>query len=787
MTLNSFLRGTVIASVFGALLVPFIVFDNFFFPFIVGKGFFFRILIEVGFAAWLLLAFRDVSARPRKSPLLWAFVAFIAIMAIADLFGENPWKSFWSNFERMEGFITLAHLFMYFVIASSVLATEKIWKRFLECSVLSAFIMSVYSFFQLAGALVINQGGVRVDGKFGNATYLAIFLVFNIFFALILAYRSRAEKLSTAYAIGLYSGAGFLMVYVWGFLALSGAFTKNIPNLGSHVVWIYVVLLGVALVTWLSQKYSASIAYVYAVPVCGFVLYFTATRGAILGIMGGLLLTALIVAIFAKQQKTFRIVAGSVIGLLILLVGGFIAIRDSQFVAQSGVLGRFVSISWEENKTQARSYIWPMAVEGWKEKPLLGWGQENFNYIFNKNYDPRMYAQEQWFDHTHNIVLDWLVAGGLLGVLAYLSLFVAAILMLWRKSTSLDIIEKSLLTGLGAAYFFHNLFVFDNIVSYMLFVSVLAYIQFSATRFEKPIAEAAGEFDSSDTRTAGPLILIVLIFALYFFNWRGIATNVSLIDALRATSVNPVQTTSAIASFKDAFSYDTLGRGEVAERLVEAARTLNVQSVSLKDRQDFLALAKDSVEAQLKHAPGDARYEVFASNFYSQVGSPADALKHAQAAAELSPRKQTILFQLGSVYLSQKQYDKALDVLKKAFDLEPAFPDALKYYASALIYAGRESEADSLITSRGMDRAAFADVFITVYADKGDWAKVISLVQAKITADPSNLQNRMNLVAAYFQSGDKVRAVATLREMIAFDPTFKTTGEQYIQQIEASK
>ncbi|HVY54659.1 MAG TPA: O-antigen ligase family protein, partial [Thermodesulfobacteriota bacterium] len=402
MTLNTILKKTAIATIFSVFIIPFIVPGDMFFPFITGKGFLFRVLVEIGFAAWLLLSLRDASVRPRKSWVLWAFGAFVAVIGIADIFGVNPWKSFWSNFERMEGYITILHIFLYFIVASSVLATEKLWKRFLEWSVWSSLAMSLYGFLQLSGVFQINQGGVRVDGTFGNATYLAIYAVFNIFFALILI--NRDKELWKKISYGVIAFLDFI------------------------------------------------------------ILYHTATRGSILGLLGGLLLSGLLIAIFDKGERKIRIAAASIVGAVILLVIGFIGVRHASFVANSPVLSRFASISWVDTQTQARAYIWPMAIKGWEEKPVLGWGQENFNYIFNANYDPRMYSQEQWFDHAHNTVLDWLVAGGLLGLLAYLSLFVTAVWLLWKKSPDVSFTEKALFTGLGAAYFFHNLFVFDNLV-----------------------------------------------------------------------------------------------------------------------------------------------------------------------------------------------------------------------------------------------------------------------------------------------------------------------------------
>lgn len=723
MTLNTYLRWTAIASVFAVFLVPFLVADSLFFPFITGKNFYFRVIVEIGFAAWLLLALRDAAYRPRKSWVLWAFLAFVAIIGVADIFGVNPWKSFWSNFERMEGYVTTLHLFAYFLVASSVLATEKLWQRFLQWSVGSSALVSLYGILQIAGKATINQGGVRVDATFGNATYLAIYLIFNIFFAVILAARESATVLQR---------------YVWGAIA--------------------------ALNTY--------------------VLYHTATRGSILGLIGGALLTALIIALFDKAERRRRIVAASVVGAVVVLVLGFVAIKDSKFVANSLVLQRFAGISWNETKTQARSYIWPMAIEGWKERPILGWGQENFNYIFNANYNPKMYNQEQWFDHTHNIVLDWLVAGGILGVLAYLSLFVTALWLIWRRSTDASFTEKALLTGLMAAYFFHNLFVFDNIVSLVLFASFLSFVHFRATRLEKPIGADAEAFDESDTKMAGPLVLAALVVALYFFNWRGYATASTLIDGLRAGTALPAQASAVLDSFEKAYGYGTLGRAEVVERIVETASRMNAADIPLETRQRFADLGKRAVEEQLRRSPGDARYEMFAGTYYAIYGDAVTAEKHLLEANRLSPNKQSMLMQLGNFYNATKQHDKAIAAFKRAAELEPSYVEAWRYYAVALVYAGRDEEARQLLIEKTGEANMAGDPFLSAYAALGKWDKVVSTLRARIAAYPSNMTDRQNLVAAYLELGDRQGAITAIRELIAVNPAFKEVGEQYIKQIQ---
>src|SRR3989338_3383169 len=225
------LRRVVFVGLFAIPLIPFLVFSDFFFPFITTKAFTWRIIIEIVFAAWVLLVLLDASYRPKRSLILYSLFIFLGIIGLADLLGVAPLKSFWSNFERMEGFITLLHLGMFFVVISSVFK-EVDWKRWWNVSLVASFLMVLYCILQIIGLKAINQGGVRVDGTLGNAIYLAVYMLFHIFIALLFLRRE------------------------WQNVALR---------------WVYGLLI-------LAQT---------------IVLYYTATRGAILGLLAGLLVVAL--------------------------------------------------------------------------------------------------------------------------------------------------------------------------------------------------------------------------------------------------------------------------------------------------------------------------------------------------------------------------------------------------------------------------------------------------------------------------------------------------------------
>src|SRR5271154_5432594 len=98
-------RWVALGALFLIPFAPLVVVNGYFFPFITGKAFYLRILIELVVAAWAVLALLDKRYRPRFSWIGVFVICFVVWMFIADLFAVNAMKAFWSNFERMEGWV----------------------------------------------------------------------------------------------------------------------------------------------------------------------------------------------------------------------------------------------------------------------------------------------------------------------------------------------------------------------------------------------------------------------------------------------------------------------------------------------------------------------------------------------------------------------------------------------------------------------------------------------------------------------------------------------------------
>jgi len=408
----------------GLFVVPFItlyISRVLFFPYITGKAFVFRVIVEIVFVAWVWLAIFYKEYRPRKTYLLWAIGIFIAVVTLATILGINPARSFWSNFERMEGLVAYLHLFAYFLVLAHVFR-KKDWFIFFNLFIVAGLMENGYALFQRLGYLASPQGGFRVDGTIGNPTYLAAYLIFILAFCVLLWLESKSK----------------LAKYYYGFAGL----------------WTLATI------------------------------YFTASRGPILGLLVGVFLAAVLYLIFTRKRA---ILAALVV--LLVIPAGLWVFRESDFIKNSPVLSRLTSLSFTERTITSRFIIWGMSWQGVKERPILGWGPGNYGVVFAKYYTPELWMQEPWFDRSHNIVFDWLINAGILGLLSYLSIFIALLYVLWnnyvKKYFSLEI--AILISALLAVYFFQNLFVFDNFATYISFFAVLAYVHSVATAETLPV------------------------------------------------------------------------------------------------------------------------------------------------------------------------------------------------------------------------------------------------------------------------------------------------------------
>ncbi len=746
MHYSNFLRWTLIGGLCLVFFIPFIIadgtflFQNMFFPFITGKNFAFRILVEVLFGIYVLLALREPKYRPRASLVMWALTALVVWAGVATIFSVDSAKSFWSNFERMEGYITILHLFAYFILVSTVIVVERWWDKFFKVSILSATIMGCYAMLQLAGKIAIStQSGSRVDTTFGNATYLAIFMLFNIFITLFMLVRERRSSLAQ-------------------------------------------VLYGVALALQLAT------------------LFYTQTRGSLLGVIGGLVVIAAYIAWRATgaEWRVLRKISWYALGAIAILVPTFIAFRNTELI-QNSPLQRLASISPTDRTTTARFQIWNMALEGAKDRPIVGWGQENFNFVFNKYYQAPMYTQEQWFDRAHNQFLDWLIVAGLPAFLLYISLFLLAAWAVIRAET-LAVPEQAVLLGLLAGYGFNNLFVFHDLMSSVYFFLILAFAHGLSRRAVPGWMILSRPASEHMVAIAVPIVAVITLVGAWSLNAPGIARAQNLLNAImtQKAEVNASGQTVGvqkdpkenIVDFKTSLSSPVwpgtpLGRQEVFEQLMQYSTGVAASaSVDPATKQDMFTLAQSVAVETLTQRPNDARLELFVGVFYNSFKQYPQALKYLTDALAHSPKKQQIMFEVGVAYLNSGDLKSALPVFKMAFDGAPEYNEARLLYAAALFYNNDTAIADALLND-GFGTVLVDDPrLLQVYTNIKRFDRVVGIWQNRVKASPKDAQTHIGLAAAYFAAGNKLGAIEELQNAARLDLTLSSQIQTVITQIQ---
>lgn len=447
-----------------SVLSVIIVLSSAFFPFIGGKDYFFRISIELALIFFVIFwgfeakssevrnRFREIS----KNPLFIAVSLFVFIFLTSSIFAYDPRVAFWSNFERGEGGFQMIHYYIFFVLLLLLFREEKYWIRIFKFSVVAAILMILYGIvsafsYQFLGPYfnVTDKSGwsaifssIRFQGSLGNPAYVSPYLMFSIFYVFYLWLRKKQKN------------------------------------------------------NWMRDVFYLSLIIL-------FLLFFflSQTRGAFLG-FGAAVFSGLVYFVFSSSGRMRKL---GFLTLVVLVVAGagFFALKESSFV-QNLPISRLLEISLKDRTAQTRLWTWQTAWRGFLERPILGWGPENFSTVFDKYFDTRHFlvegGSETWFDRAHSVFFDYLAETGILGVLSFLAIFVIFYWQFFKKihiqapkkelnkkevvvnqnNLKLDrsLILKAVIFALPIGYFVQGLFLFDVLPIYINLFIFFAFAVF---------------------------------------------------------------------------------------------------------------------------------------------------------------------------------------------------------------------------------------------------------------------------------------------------------------------
>ncbi len=194
------------------------------------------------------------------------------------------------------------------------------------------------------------------------------------------------------------------------------------------------------------------------------------------------------------------------------------------------------------------------------------------------------------------------------------------------------------------------------------------------------------------------------------------------------------------------------------------------------------------MKKQLDNYPNDARYRILYASALNQFGMSEQAIEQLNIAKTLSPKKQSIYFELSSSYIQKKDYTNALATLKTAYDLEPKNEEATVNLGIAYLYMGDNASAAMTFAKVEKTYDLIKDNrLLGAFVNLGRWNDVINVLRERAKRDPGDVNNYISLASAYLKVGDTADAISALTVVGTLLADYKATADAYIQQIKAGK
>ncbi|HEY4484089.1 MAG TPA: O-antigen ligase family protein [Candidatus Paceibacterota bacterium] len=422
-------------------ILPFVYSRHLFYAGVNSKVFFWLFVVVLAgffcvYKIWVrgLPVYIDVYYRP----LLVSIIALLFVLFLSSFFGVYLEQSLFSNIIRSTGVLFLT-LIVFLSWWTATFLSQEDWSLVRWAVALSA---SVASFLMILGVEGLGFSG-RLFGfinldiaglSFANTTFAGVYLFLAFIFTVIEWLRSDSYKAKKV-LIGL-----LIIQFLSPIFINLGILLGRVPlsELSNPAMF-----LG-------SARATSATLFLFLIWIFGL----------------------FVLKKFLGQRQ--KLIWSVWTGFFIVFICASVFLLFSQ--------GSFVQEKYIESSTAARLIVWNVGLEAFKDRPLLGWGPENFSFGFVGNFNNALYLKENlgetWFDRAHNVLVDILVSVGILGLLAHLILIIVFIFTLIKsyKRKFLTDIETMVLAMLPLWHFLQLQTGFDTVASYALGGVIIGYV-----------------------------------------------------------------------------------------------------------------------------------------------------------------------------------------------------------------------------------------------------------------------------------------------------------------------
>lgn len=604
------------------VVTPLIVDSSVFSPYVTGKSFFVWSIVSLISVLFIINFFSDNNFKNRiiekvrliyNNSLVVAVVSFILIVSIGTIFAVNKYNAFWGTLERSEGLTSIICFFSIFVFTLLVFE-KKDWLWFFRLSLFVTLIILIKEFIQFFE-------GVERPGPFlGNPTFLAGYLLFSIFCSLF------------------------------------------VFNESNYKFWKFFSLL------------------ILPLSILGIVV--TQTRGTLVGAVVGFM-AVLVYGIFKGKDVNIKKVSLrniSIIVITIILAFStiFISTRKNELWQRVPVLGRLANISSQDSTTQTRLLNINLSINSINpsqngiKKLIIGWGQDNFSLAYHKYFNPIQFSYESnIFDRAHNKILDVLVMNGILGLLAYLSIFLTVFYLILKKKEFSWI--NAILIFWIISYLIHLLFVFDQITTWIPLFVILSYFIY-INNDNVSVIKKERKFSASKkySNMTGLFFVMLSSFIVYVY-----ISNV-LIGYIQMYNYKFVlekkDNKIILDNIDSSFVPFTLAQSSIRANFMEFIS--KNYKIGNPDIDKLVYIAAEKEEDYLRRVSYDYKSRASLAVFYTNVGKKSKNIElmkkgenHFKLLFEVSPNRFDYNYSFALNLFFQKRYEESFVYFEKSLDL----------------------------------------------------------------------------------------------------------------------
>jgi hypothetical protein len=476
------------------------------------------------------------------------------------------------------------------------------------------------------------------------------------------------------------------------------------------------LLFNIFFAMWLFYKESMPVKkalYALGLGLLVLTMLFATAYGALVSMFGGFFVVFLAWLFWGAKIKFAKPLAVLLCSAAVFLTS---IVAWGTLTQNESVINKLPYFFSDNGTIGARKVVWNMAWQGVKERPILGWGPENFNVVFTKYFNPCLALSEcggeVWYDRTHNTVLDALAHSGIIGLFAYLSIFAAvvwAVLKFLRGSPTSPFglrgaskgkqgewILPGIVVAALASYFVQNLLVFDMPSTYIMFVLTLA--------LGSAIMSNRDETSPQDVKSPDMRLVVIVIGVLFYFLFSYGVQSFQAANWGIKISRGGLTATETMRLYEKSLSATPLGNRQIVEFFTIKITDAIKQDKEQKIPVDFIQSVEKVMRETFEKNPLDFRQAIILGDLYISsrnhipefLDKGEETLKRA---IELSPTNQQGYTLLAQTHMFKKEYEKAEPLLLEALQLEPRYARSNVALANFYELWGKADKAEEFYRS----------------------------------------------------------------------------------------